>query len=417
MLLLTAARKSMRRAASCALLLLPSVSLAVPATINETYILLAQAVYEDSLIAARELQTRVDTLLRQPSSQTLENARQAWRTARIPYQQSETFRFANPEIDEWEGRLNSWPLDEGLIDYVADDYFHEMGNLGAQLNIVANPLIKIGGQQIDAQNITPELIESLHEFAGSEANVASGYHAVEFLLWGQDLNGTRAGAGERPYTDYVRGDACSHGHCDRRGAYLAAATQLLVRDLESMTARWQPGGDLYAKYKKLSAQQVMANIVFSIGSLSLGELAGERMKVALEANSTEDEHDCFSDNTHWSHYYNAVGMQNLYLGQYQRINGDRVSGPSLVTLAKQQAPQQAEQLRGAMANSVAKINALVQAAEAPHEPMKFDQMIAEGNSAGRALIAEAMHALVEQTAALEALAKAINVDNSGALAF
>ena len=386
-------------------------------SINDTYIQLAAAVYEDSLMAARELQSSVGTLLKKPSDKSLADARSAWRKARVPYQQSETFRFANPEIDEWEGKLNSWPLDEGLIDYVADDYFHEMGNLGAQLNIIANPVIKIGGQEIDARTITPELIESLHEFAGSEANVASGYHAIEFLLWGQDLNGTAAGAGERPYTDFVVGENCTHGHCQRRRDYLQAATTLLVKDLQDMTARWQKGGDLYTKYNNLTAEQVMTNIVFSIGSLSLGELAGERMKVALEANSTEDEHDCFSDNTHYSHYYNALGMQNLFMGQYQRTNGDRVGGPSLASIAEAKAPKAFERLRLAMNDSVAKTNALVQAAEFSQPPMKFDQMIAEGNSRGKALIVDAVNALVEQTAALEALAKAIDVDHSGALAF
>jgi putative iron-regulated protein len=394
-----------------------TVANAAEQSVNDTYSQIARAVYEDSLSAARQLQSRVTQLLERPSTQSLDNARNAWRAARVPYQQSETFRFSNPEIDEWEGKLNSWPLDEGLIDYVADDYFHEMGNLGGQLNIIANPLIKIGGQEIDARTITPELIESLHEFAGSSANVASGYHAIEFLLWGQDLNGIGPGSGERPHTDYVVGKACSNGHCERRRDYLSAVTELLVKDLEDMTARWQSSGDLHKKYQALPASQVLANIVFSIGSLSLGELAGERMKVALEANSTEDEHDCFSDNTHYSHYYNALGMQNLFLGQYQRINGDRVGGTSLASIAQSKAPRETKRLRSAMNDSVAKTKALVQAAEFAQPPMKFDQMIGEGNSAGRALVGDAIHALVEQTAALEALAKAIEVDSSGALNF
>ncbi len=399
------------------LLTLSSIAHAAPASVNDTYILIAGAVYEDALITARQLRESVSALEAAPSERTLEKARQAWRTARVPYQQSEAFRFSNPEIDDWEGRLNSWPLDEGLIDYVAADYFYEMGNMGAQLNIIANPVIKIGGQEIDARAITPELIASLHEFAGSSANVASGYHAIEFLLWGQDLNGTGPGAGERPYTDYVVGEGCSNGHCQRRIDYLKAATDLLVSDLEAMTARWQKGGDLQAKYKALAPEQVLANIVFSIGSLSLGELAGERMKVALEANSTEDEHDCFSDNTHYSHYYNALGMQNLFLGQYQRVSGERLSGPSLASFARSKAPQETERLRLAVQDSVDKTRALVQAAEFTKPTMKFDQMIAEGNSAGKALVVRAIEALVEQTAALEALAKAVQVDSSGALTF
>lgn len=400
-----------------AALLLAAPAFAKTPSVNETYIVLAQAVYEDSLISARALQSRIDALLEGPSPQTLAAARDAWRAARVPYQQSETFRFANPEIDDWEGKVNAWPLDEGLIDYVADDYFHEMGNIGAQLNIIANPVITIGGQEVDARDISPALIESLHEFGGSEANVASGYHAIEFLLWGQDLNGTEPGAGERPHTDYLTGDACTHGHCDRRRAYLKAVTQLLIDDLGSMVARWQPGADLYKKYRAMTENDVLSSMVFSIGSLSLGELAGERMKVALEANSTEDEHDCFSDNTHWSHYYNALGMQNLYLGQYQRIDGSRVGGPSLAHVANERAPEAAKILQQAMAQSVEKIHALVEAAEDSSSPMKFDQMIAEGNTRGHALVGDAINALVAQTAALESLAKAMDVDSSGASTF
>ena len=82
--------------------------------------------------------------------------------------------------------------------------------------------------------ITPALIADLNEVGGSEANVASGYHAIEFLLWGQDLNGTNAGAGERPYTDYVVGEGCSNGNCARRAEYLQAASSLLIQDLAWM---------------------------------------------------------------------------------------------------------------------------------------------------------------------------------------
>ncbi|MCG6507139.1 peptidase, partial [Vibrio parahaemolyticus] len=141
-----------------------------------------------------------------PSDAKLQQVKQAWLAARVPYQQSEVFRFGNAVVDDWEGQLNAWPLDEGLIDYVSDDYQYELGNEGASANIVANKSLTIGATTIDASTITPELIASLNEVGGSEANVASGYHAIEFLLWGQDLHGTQPGAGERPYTDYVQGE-------------------------------------------------------------------------------------------------------------------------------------------------------------------------------------------------------------------
>ncbi|HHX83508.1 MAG TPA: peptidase, partial [Pseudomonadaceae bacterium] len=185
--------------------------------ILDTYVEIARASYGDSLLGARDLEAAIHRFLAQPDQQGLEEARQAWRDARIPYLQTEVFRFGNAVVDEWEGRVNAWPLDEGLIDYVAPAYGTESDhNYFYTANIIANPLVDIGGISIDANRITPQLLaETLHELDGVEANVATGYHAIEFLLWGQDLNGTGPGAGERPWTDYSL-SACSNDNCERR---------------------------------------------------------------------------------------------------------------------------------------------------------------------------------------------------------
>ncbi|MGB3621133.1 MAG: imelysin family protein, partial [Ketobacter sp.] len=285
---------------------------------------IAYAVFTDSLTTAKQLQSNIEALLFEPSQKTLDQARAAWLAARVPYQQSEVFRFGNRIVDEWEGQLNAWPLDEGLMDYVdTGRYHHEMGNAGATANIIANTSITIGGKKVDLSEITPDVLGSLNEIGGSEANVATGYHAIEFLLWGQDLNGTQAGAGDRPYTDYVVGKGCSHGNCDRRGEYIQAAAQLLVNDLAYMQGQW--ASDKKDNYRaKLNSDNPTAGLtkaLFGMGSLALGELAGERMKVALTANSTEDEHDCFSDNTHHSHFYDVKGIENIYFGHYVRVDG------------------------------------------------------------------------------------------------
>ncbi len=183
-------------------------------------------------------------------------------------------------------------------------------------------------------------LASLNELGGSEANVATGYHAIEFLLWGQDLNGTGPGAGARPASDYLQGAGATGGHNDRRRAYLKAVTDLLVSDLEEMSGNWKAGvPDNYrATLEAESGESGLRKMLFGMGSLSLGELAGERMKVALEANSSEDEHDCFSDNTHNSHFYNGKGIRNVYLGEYTRTDGTKVSGPSLSSLVAKADP-------------------------------------------------------------------------------
>ncbi len=207
---------------------------------------LAHAVYEDSLIAARDLQGAVNRFIADPIEANMSAARDTWRAARVPYQQSEVYRFGNAVADDWEGKVNAWPLDEGLIDYVAASYGAESEeNPGYRANIVASPSFTFSGELIDAGSITKELLaDTLHELGGVEANVATGYHAVEFLLWGQDLNGTCTGAGARPASDFDPAN-CSWGNCERRAAYLQTATDLLIDDLEWMTAQWAPGGEAY----------------------------------------------------------------------------------------------------------------------------------------------------------------------------
>ena len=175
--------------------------------ILETYADIALAGYEDSLTTAKALDAAIDALIANPTEETLTAARDAWKAARIPYQQTEAFRFGNPIVDEWEGRVNAWPLDEGLIDYVDASYGTESDENGLYTaNVIANPKLTIDGAEVDATEITPEFLQdTLQEAGGIEANVATGYHAIEFLLWGQDLNGTGPGAGDRPATDYSTG--------------------------------------------------------------------------------------------------------------------------------------------------------------------------------------------------------------------
>lgn len=383
---------------------------AAKAVVNH-YADLALAVFSDAASTGKALQAAVDALLADPSEATLKAAREAWLAARVPYMQTEVFRFGNPVVDEWEGQLNAWPLDEGLIDYVAEDYQHALGNPGAQANIIANTEIQVGEDKIDVSEITGELLASLNELGGSEANVATGYHAIEFLLWGQDLNGTNPGAGERPYTDYLVGEGATGGHNERRRTYLKAATDLLVSDLDEMVEQWKDGveGNYRSELVADSADNGLRKMLFGMGSLSLGELAGERMKVALEANSTEDEHDCFSDNTHNSHFYNGKGIRNVYLGEYKKVDGSTLTGPSLSELVAKTDAQADATLKADLQETEAKLQALVDSAEKNN--VHFDQLIAQGNAEGQQLVRDAIAALVKQTGAIEQAAGKLGISD------
>ncbi len=360
---------------------------------------IAHAMYEDSLNTARDLQRAVDRLIAQPTEKNLAMARDAWRAARVPYQQTEVYRFGNAVVDDWEGKVNAWPLDEGLIDYVAASYGGESDeNPYYRVNVIANPTLKVSGRMIDARNITKELLaDTLHEVDEVEANVATGYHAVEFLLWGQDLNGTGPGAGNRPASDFDTAN-CSWGNCDRRAAYLKTATDLLVDDLAWMTNQWSANGEARANLVGGDLKQGLSTIVTGMGSLSYGELAGERMKLGLMLHDPEEEHDCFSDNTHYSHYYDALGIRNVYLGTYKRTDESEVSGPGLSKLVAMASTDVDEELRGRIDATLAAMGDIVDAAEGGEA---YDQMIGPDNEAGNARVQAAIDALKEQTRVIE----------------
>ncbi|WP_286785583.1 MULTISPECIES: imelysin family protein [Pseudomonas] len=372
---------------------------------------MASAVFDDALSTAQNLQKAVDAFLANPSTANQDAAKKAWLAARVPYMQSEVFRFGNTIVDDWEGQVNAWPLDEGLIDYVAKDTQSALGNPTATANIIANTEIQVGEDKIDVSEITGEKLASLNELGGSEANVATGYHAIEFLLWGQDLNGTGPGAGERPASDYLTGEGATGGHNDRRRAYLKAATDLLVSDLEEMSGQWKAGvADNYrATLEAEPVENGLRKMLFGMGSLSLGELAGERMKVALEANSTEDEHDCFSDNTHNSHFYNGKGIRNVYLGEYKRVDGTTLTGASLSSLVAKADAETDNTVKADLQDTEAKLQAMVDSAE--KDNVHFDQLIAADNAKGQQIVRDAIAALVKQTGAIEQAAAKLGISD------
>ena len=373
----------------------------------KTYADIAPATFEDSLTTAQALKGAIDVLIADPTEENLGKAKAAWLAARAPYQQTEAYRFGNPLVDEWEGKVNAWPLDEGLIDYVDASYAGGDENRYAKANVIANPKVKVGGKTLDATKITKKLLaDKLHEVGKSEANVATGYHAIEFLLWGQDLNGTGPGAGARKATDYSKTN-CTNGNCDRRAAYLQTAAGLLIDDLQEMVEAWSAKGKARAEVVKAGEKKGVARILTGLGSLSYGELAGERMKLGLILHDPEEEHDCFSDNTHNSHYYDQLGMVNVYTGQYKRVNGEVVSGPSLSAYVAAKAPEADAKVKAALAATSQAMTAIKTTADTGK--MAYDQMIGPGNAEGNMLVLAGVDRLVEQKKALETVVAALGV--------
>lgn len=346
----------------------------------EHYAALVYANYEDTLNGARHLQQAIDAFLARPSAETQQAARQAWRAAREFYGQTEAFRFYGGPIDDEdgpEGRLNAWPMDEAFVDKV-------QGNLEAGL---------INDR---AFALTKDAIAAQNERDGEE-NIATGWHAIEFLLWGQDLSET--GPGNRAYTDFVDGQA---PNADRRRQYLKLVTELLVDDLNSVAQAWRPGSRLNYRARFVEGgQESLRKLFVAMGSLSRGELAGERLEVALNSQDQEDEHSCFSDNTHRDAVLNATGIENVWLGRYRRADGSLLQGPSPRDLVAARDSALADRTSRQIAQSVANASAI----QAP-----FDrEIIGAKDAPGRQRVQATVDSLVQQSKDLVAAANAVGI--------
>lgn len=389
-----------------------------PRDVITHYADLAHTMYDASYTTAKEMQQAIDAFVAAPSAETQQKAKDAWKSARTFYQQTEAFRFGNKIVDAWEGNVNSWPLDEGLIDYVDKAKYGDSSDENPlyTANVIASKSIRIGKKTVDVTKITPELLHNLNTAGGVEANVGSGWHAIEFLLWGQDLNGTGPGAGARSWTDYDL-KACTNGNCDRRGQYLKVATQTLVADLKEMSESWAPKGAARTALLKKKEKAGLATIFTGLGSLSYGELAGERMKLGLILHDPEEEHDCFSDNTHNSHYYDEVGIRDVYYGRFTKPDGSAVTGPSVADLIRAADPKIADEIDQKSDAALAALKAIKDTADSGE--MAYDQMLGEGNEKGAKLIQAGVDALVAQAHAIErgvgALKLQIKMEGSASL--
>lgn len=357
---------------SCSALAAP----ATPAQVLKHYGELVHASYADTLDGARKLQAAVNAFVAAPSQDGLLAARKAWLAAREQYGQTEAFRFYGGPIDGAdgpEGRINAWPMDEAYVDGVAN---------APTAGIINKPEVAI----------TADALSALNEKDGEE-NISTGWHAIEFLLWGQDLSAD--GAGQRSVEDFVDGKA---PNADRRRHYLKVVTDLLVADLAGLEQAWAPGQKNF-RARFVADTGSLAKIVSAIGILSRGELAGERIEVALDSQSQEDEHSCFSDNTHRDIVANAKGIQNVWRGQYVRADGSTLAGPGVRDLVAARDAAVAKKVDQQIAASVSAAEAI---------PAPFDQAILAG-SAGRGKVEATVVALKSQTEGLVEAARALGI--------
>ncbi len=363
------------------------------ANIKSTYASIAYASYNDAYTTALTLQTEVNNFIASPTAQGLADCKQAWLDAREPYGQTEVFRFANGPIDDAdgpEGLLNAWPMDEGHVDYIS-------GNATAGIINDATTFPTIDASTLEAQNEN-----------GGESNISIGYHAIEFILWGQDDPNTALQTpGQRSYLDFVDGGGTASNE-DRRRLYLSVVTDLLVEHLEEMKNEWSPSvtNNYRATFEAMDNDLALQNILTGMGTLSKSELAGERMFVALDNQDQEDEHSCFSDNTHRDIYTNALGIRNIYTGSYTAVDGTVISGPSFEELLEKVDPTLKSDLDVISASTITKANAI---------PAPFDYQLTVETTGGSGPIMQTITVLQKQGDKIVEVGAAIGVTISTTL--
>ncbi len=341
------------------------------------YSSIVEASYRDSVTTGESLNAALKNFVANPNEQTLLDAKTAWRASREPYLQTEVYRFYNGPIDNEadgpEGLLNAWPLDENHIDYVSngDGTYDWSGFVN-------------GDQEISLTTV------EAHNEDGGEANVATGYHAIEFLLWGQDLTPPSDNLpGQRPYTDFVVGGDAQNA--DRRGVYLLVTGDLLVANLTQVHQQWTVGAPYRSSFEA-NTTQAFENILTGMTILSGFETGGERLQAALDSGEQEDEHSCFSDNTHRDMIQDIQGISNVWSGTYSAVDGTVISGTSIRSVVESTDPTLAAELDSRIATSL-------QLAKDMQVP--FDLAIDTTNPAGRAGVQALVESLLIQEALLE----------------
>jgi len=369
--------------------------------IKTNYVDMAYAAYTDSLTTATALQSSIDTFIADPTDANLASAKAAYKQARIPYQQSEIMRWDTAitvnadlggnggpsSVDDWEGQVNAWPLDE-------------------------NHIVEIIQSDVD---ITIALLLAQNGADDNEANVTTGVHAIEFMLWGEDTNGVNPGAGERPATDFANDGSCVDAYCARRASYLKAAADLLVADLTEMQSEWQPESKTAQgtlAYNFLNSDTALDYILGSMRAMATDELASARMSSGLELGDPEEEHDCFSDLSHVAIYYNFQGVRNAFYGHY----GD-VSGPSLADLIQERDLVTFTLLDQAFDDIEQKMAQILELGERDTNPIRFDQIIGQSANGSERLLAESavdeLIALDTQFNAVKELLSLTEIDTDG----
>ena len=349
---------------------------------------LGMTYFNESLLAAQLLNNSIDSLLADPRAETLAEAKRAWSIARTPYLRSEIYRYISPRVASWEGRVNTWPIDAKLIDYVSMGTAYNQRKM-ANANLISSKEILIDGDIIEVVSLNQKVLDSLSkedQFTGYEKNSFVGYHAIEFMLWGDSTYGGQLSTDERPWTDFaINEKMCTGGYCERRRAYLKLISDRLVSDLEHMASLWKPGAEVTSFILSQDPHEFIEQLIRGAADFVQLEMAEKGANLALSSHDPYKVYNVFSRQTHLSHFYNFEGLYALFKGCYiptpgipldvVKFNERSIDGGTQVL----DLYVDANATKNAMENAMASVENIRESGE---QGSYFDLLIEEGNPLG-----------------------------------
>lgn len=227
-----------------------------------------------------ELVIACQTLEATPTAMNLEAARQAWRNARIPWEQAEGFLFGPVDAQGIDPSIDSWPVN-----------FVDLNN------------VLSGSATLDKTYID-----------GLEGTL-KGFHTIEYLLFGTDAN--------KQVSDFT----------PRQFEYLAGCSASLEGSTTQLENSWLPTGLNYANKLKTagsgnsvypSQKAALQEIVTGIVTIA-DEVANGKIQDPYAQSDSTLEESRYSANSKADFANNIRSIQNVYLGTYAGYDGEGLS--------------------------------------------------------------------------------------------
>lgn len=237
------------------------------------------ATYLDLDAKADALAESVSAFSDERSQENLDDARQAWKDARRPWEQSEAFLFGPVSIRGIDPSIDSWPLNKTDLD-----------------GVLAN------GETLDK-----DYIDALPESQ-------KGFHTIEYLLFGQ--------GNDKKLEEFT----------DREFEYLSAVTLSFKGATSALAAAWDPdrgnfldtlkrAGEIGAYTSQKAAVEELIDGMIGI----CDEVATGKIEDPFNSGDRTLEESAFSDNSNLDFQDNIRSVRNVYLGGYGSESGEGIS--------------------------------------------------------------------------------------------